>query len=49
MNLEIFDDALKYLQKISRIINLPGSNSLLIGVSGSGKKSLTKLSAFLNH
>jgi dynein heavy chain len=37
MNLVIFDDALKHLLRITRVINSPGGNILLVGVGGSGK------------
>jgi dynein heavy chain, axonemal len=38
---------LQHIVRICRIISLPGGNAMLIGVGGSGKQSLSKLSAFI--
>ena len=45
MDIVLFEYALQHLNKICRIMSMPGGSGLLVGMGGSGRQSMTKLAA----
>lgn len=49
MKLILFEDALKHFIRISRVLGSAKGNLLLVGVGGSGKRSLTQLASYIQR
>lgn len=48
MKLILFQDAIEHITRLARLLRAERGNGLLVGVSGMGKQSLTRLSSHLN-
>jgi dynein heavy chain len=49
MPLVLFEDACKHVTRISRSTIQEGGHSLLVGVGGSGKQSLSRMGGYMNR
>lgn len=49
LNLVIFNYVLEHVARISRVLLQPGGHLLLVGVGGSGRRSCTKLAAYVQE
>lgn len=46
LSVVLFEDCLEHLTRTQRILRMDRGNAMIIGVGGSGKKSICRLAAF---
>jgi len=49
MNLVFFGDCIQHLTRIARVLRQQRGNAMLVGVGGSGRRSMAKLAASMNE
>lgn len=48
MNLVFFDDCIQHLSRVARVLRQSRGNCMLVGVGGSGRRSMARLAAAMN-
>jgi dynein heavy chain len=46
LNIVLFNDALEHLTRVHRILRMESSHALIVGVGGSGRRSVVRLATF---
>ena len=48
LDLVFFEDAIKHIARLARVLKIPGGHAMLVGVGGSGKISTAKFATFVS-